>query len=185
MAGSAQAESDRLCCRRPRRLDAADYSRLFRDPAVERWLRPAPLEPFGSRDVARILEHDLLHWQRHRFGPWVLAETDGGDFVGRGGLAWTRVEGRAMVELPWSLLPEQQGRGLASEAARSALSVASRIGLKHVVALTLVDNPASRRVMERIGLSFEREVEHVGLPHLLYGIDLRVWSGQGSEPEGK
>jgi ribosomal-protein-alanine N-acetyltransferase len=173
----AEAETLRLACRRPREEDLPDYERLFLDPAVGRWLRPPPMEPLDRHAVARILEHDLLHWQQHRFGPWLLLSLDGGEFVGRGGLAWTRVEGRPMVELPWSLLPEFQGRGLASESAAAALKVASSIGLKHVVSLALLENDASRRVMEKIGLSFERKVEHAGLPHALYGIDLRVWGG--------
>jgi RimJ/RimL family protein N-acetyltransferase len=126
-------------------------------------------------DATRALEHDLLHWQHHGFGPWVLRSRDEDRFVGRGGLAWTTVEGSAMVELPWSLLPEFQGRGLAAESAVAALGVASRVGLKRVVSLTLPGNRASRRVMEKIGLTFEREIEHCGLPHVLYGIDLRVW----------
>ena len=130
--------------------------------------------------MAWILEHDLLHWQQHRFGPWVLTEAEAGRFVGRGGLAWTRVERRPMVELPWSLLPEDQGLGLATESAEAALAVASQISLKHVVSLALTDNVNSRRVMERIGLSFEREVEHLGLPHVLYSLDLRVWRDRAS-----
>ena len=85
-----------------------------------------------------------------------------------------------MVELPWSLLPESQGRGLATEAATAALTVAAGLGLKHVVSLTLTGNLASRRVMEKIGLTYEREVEHFGLPHVLYGIDLRVWRNERS-----
>ena len=186
MRSRAEADTRRLCCRRPREADHPDYAALFLDPAVGRWLRPPPLEPLGSRDVSRILEHDLLHWQQHRFGPWVLCSRDDGSFIGRGGLAWTRVEGRPMVELPWSLLPEAQGRGLATESADAAISMASGLGLKHVVSLALVDNSASRRVMEKIGLSYEREVAHFGLAHVLYGIDLRVWRGDRSAgtPDG-
>jgi RimJ/RimL family protein N-acetyltransferase len=134
------------------------------------------------RDVDRVLEHDLQHWDLHGFGPWVLRSNEDGRFVGRGGLVWTRVEGRPMVELPWSLLPEWQGHGLAAESAFSALEVASNIGLKHVGSLTWTENAASRRVMEKIGLTFEREVEHSGLPHFLYTIDLRVWRGRRPGP---
>jgi ribosomal-protein-alanine N-acetyltransferase len=172
---SAQAETRRLTCERPSEGDAPDYLRLFLAPEVSRWLRPPPLEPMIDSDAARVLEHDLLHWRRHGFGPWVLRLKDDERFVGRGGLTWTTVEGSPMVELPWSLLPESQGRGLAAESAVAALGVASRIGLKRVVSLTLTGNQASRRVMEKIGLDFEREVEHHGLPHVLYGTDLRVW----------
>ncbi len=175
MRSPAEAETPRLRCERPRDADRSDYRRLFLAPAVGAWLRPPPLEPLDRRQVDRILDHDLLHWDSHRFGPWVLRSLDDGAFVGRGGLAWTRVEGRPMVELPWSVLPERQGTGLATEAAVAALGVASGLGLKHVVSLTLVGNSASRRVMEKIGLDYEREVEHFGLAHDLYGIDLRVW----------
>ena len=34
--------------------------------------------------------------------------------------------------------------------------------------MTLPDNHASRRVMEKIGLRFDRDVVHRGLPHVLY-----------------
>jgi [ribosomal protein S5]-alanine N-acetyltransferase len=38
------------------------------------------------------------------------------------------------------------------------------------VAFTLPDNVASRRVMEKVGFRYEREVEHVDLPHVLYRL---------------
>ena len=34
--------------------------------------------------------------------------------------------------------------------------------------MTLPDNVASRRVMEKIGLRFDRDVNHRGLAHVLY-----------------
>ncbi len=33
---------------------------------------------------------------------------------------------------------------------------------------TLPDNLASRRVMGKAGFAYEREIEHAGLPHVLY-----------------
>ncbi len=184
MRRPAEAETQRLICRRPREEDGPEYERLFLDPEVGTWLRPPPLEPLGPQGVRRILSHDLLHWQQHRFGPWALVTIEEGRFVGRGGLARTRVEGRPMVELPWSVLPDSQGRGLATESAEAALSVASGIGLRHVISLSLIDNRASRRVMEKAGLTFEREVEHIGLPHVLYGLDLRVWRQRKTDAAG-
>ncbi|MGK2932540.1 MAG: GNAT family N-acetyltransferase, partial [Solirubrobacterales bacterium] len=62
-------------------------------------------------------------------------------------------------------------QGLASEAALAAIGVAEKIGLARVVSLTLVDNVASRGVMEKIGLEYERDVDHAGLPHALYALD--------------
>ena len=37
-----------------------------------------------------------------------------------------------------------------------------------MIAITLPDNVASRRVMEKTGFVYEREIRHVGLAHVLY-----------------
>jgi RimJ/RimL family protein N-acetyltransferase len=44
------------------------------------------------------------------------------------------------------------------------------LGMSDLVAFTLPINQASRRVMEKIGFSFERDIVHAGLPHVLYRI---------------
>ncbi|MBK5231994.1 MAG: GNAT family N-acetyltransferase [Thermoleophilia bacterium] len=172
MVGPVETATARLFCTRPPKSSGSNYERLFMDPTVERWLRPAPLEPFAPADLERLLRHDRSHWQIHGFGPWALVDRETGEFAGRAGLAWTRVEGREAVELPWAILPEFQRQGLASEAGISAIEVARKIGLAKVVSLALVDNVASRGVMEKIGLEFTREVDHVGLPHALYELEL-------------
>jgi len=173
LAGSAQAETARLSCLRPSPQSAPDYRRLFTDPEVARWLSPPPREPFGDADADRILKHDLRHWEIYGFGPWALYSRDDGGFVGRAGLVWTKIERRPMVELPWAVLPELQRRGFATEAARAALGVALGLGLGPLVSLTLPGNRASRGVMQKVGLTYEREVHHAGLPHVLYGFDRR------------
>ena len=40
--------------------------------------------------------------------------------------------------------------------------------MKSVVAFTLPDNTASRRVMEKLGMTYERDIVHADLPHVLY-----------------
>ena len=42
------------------------------------------------------------------------------------------------------------------------------LGLGEIVAFTLPTNIASRRVMEKSGFAYEREIVHAGLPHVLY-----------------
>ena len=150
----------------PSLRELGDYRRLFLDPEVTRWLRPPPLRPMGEGDVIALLERDIQHWRQHRWGPWVVRS--GGAFAGRAGLNWTMVDGQREVELAWSIVPALHGRGLATDAARRGLERAREVGLERVVALTLVENAASRRVMEKAGLVFERELLHVGLPHVLY-----------------
>jgi RimJ/RimL family protein N-acetyltransferase len=157
--------------RPPESRDEASYRRLLFDPAVTPWLRPKPLRPFTEADPPALLVRDLRHWEEHGWGPWVVESEDG--FAGRAGLAKTRVAGEQTVELAWSVVGAAHGRGLATAAARAAVDWARELGLPEVVSFTLPENAASRRVMEKAGLAFDRDITHAGLPHVLYRLDLR------------
>ena len=168
----AAAETSRLLCRRPPVTASEDYRGLFTEPNVEKWLRPPPMRRFDGSDFDRMLARDRSHWQKHGFGPWFLIDRETGDFVGRAGLNWTVVEGVDEVELPWAVKERFQGQGLASEAAAAAIEAAREARIERVVSLTLVENRASRRVMEKIGLEFSGNVSHAGLTHALYFLEL-------------
>jgi RimJ/RimL family protein N-acetyltransferase len=76
------------------------------------------------------------------------------------------------------------GRGYATEAATAALDEAfTTLGLDEVCSLPQVDNPASCRVADRLGLRRGREIllpanERRGeVVAVLYGIDRASWVG--------
>ena len=50
-----------------------------------------------------------------------------------------------------------------------------QLGLDEIVSFTLAGNVASRGVMEQLGFSYDREVEHAGLPHVLYRLTNDDW----------
>ncbi len=168
---AGEAVTENLLCLRPGVSVAGEYERLFTEPSVERWLRPEPMRPFTRADLQEMARRDRAHWDRHGYGPWAVRSREGG-FIGRGGLAWATIGGRREVELPWAVMPTQQKRGYATEMAKAALDTAREVGLEKVVSLTLPSNLASRRVMEKIGLNLIGEIEHVGLPHVLYELEL-------------
>ncbi len=89
--------------------------------------------------------------------------------VGRGGLQHTYVPGLNAIEVAWAIVPARWNQGLATELAAASVQTAfEMLGLRELVALTLAENIASRRVMEKSGFRFERDIDHVGLPHALY-----------------
>jgi RimJ/RimL family protein N-acetyltransferase len=167
-----ERQTRRLLARKPTPADRAIYHAHFTHPAVERWLRPSPLPSFDARMIDELIEGDCAHWSDHGFGPWVLIDRQTGEFAGRGGLAWTSVEGVAEIELPWSIEPRLQDNGLATEAATAAVEWARELSFDEVVALILPANFPSRRVAEKCGFAQEREVAHASLPHLLFRLRL-------------
>ena len=61
------------------------------------------------------------------------------------------------------------GEGLATELAFTAVDVGfEALELERLIAFTLPHNIASRRVMEKAGFTYEREIVHATLPHVLY-----------------
>jgi RimJ/RimL family protein N-acetyltransferase len=161
--------TSRLRLRRPvADEDSELYRDLFLHPAIQQWLRPAPLEPLDEAGADDILSSDAAHWAREGYGPWVVLLRAQYAFAGRAGLRQTVVADEPAVEITWAILPPYQRAGLATEAAHAAVDVARDLGLTELVAITLADNVASRRVMEGTAFQLDRRVEHVGLPHVLY-----------------
>jgi RimJ/RimL family protein N-acetyltransferase len=165
-----ERQTERLRLRRPRRDDRALYHAHFTHPAVECWLRPPPLPPFNAGAIDELVAGDEAHWTDHGFGPWVAVDREGGTFVGRGGLHWTTVEEIATIELAWSIEPHLHGNGYATEMAEAACDWAGEMRIEELVALVLPANAPSRRVAEKLGCEEDGEVEHAGLPHLLYRL---------------
>jgi ribosomal-protein-alanine N-acetyltransferase len=165
-----ERQTRRLLARKPTLKDRDAYHAHFKQPEIESWLRPPPLPRFEAQVLDELIEGDCAHWSDHDFGPWVLIERESGEFAGRGGLAWTSVEGVAQVELPWSIEPHLHGRGLGTEAAAAAVERAGELRFEEVVALILPANVASRRVAEKVGFEQAGEVTHAGLPHLLFRL---------------
>jgi ribosomal-protein-alanine N-acetyltransferase len=140
--------------------------------------RVAPsLWPDGAPSLAQVrslLVRDADHWKRHRWGPWMVRDAGTRAAIGRVGLKHCEVGGREEVELAWMVAADRWGEGLATEMAAEAVRVAFELlALPDVVAFTLVDNVASRRVMDHLGMAYERDIEHAGLPHVLYRLARR------------
>jgi RimJ/RimL family protein N-acetyltransferase len=94
--------------------------------------------------------------------------------VGYVGLSDQVVEGEWAVEVGWSIHPERQGEGFASEAARASVEWGFEVcGLREIVSFTMPSNRPSRRVMEKIGMTHARDIDRAGLPHVLYAIPPR------------
>ena len=172
MAGERQLAGGGFLIRQPEPGDEPGYEQVLLDPEVSDWLRPQPLSPFSSAEIAEMLADDLRLWRDAGFGPWVLVERESGALVGRVGLHRTSVGGELVTELAWTVRPGWQGRGLATAAAAEGLELARSVGLDELVALVLPANVASCRVAEKLGMRSSAKVTHAGLPHLLYRIEL-------------
>jgi len=157
-----ELDSPRLRLRHWRPEDRAKFAVINEDPAVLRHL--SPLTRAGSDAMLDRIE---AHFARHGWGSWALEERSSGALIGMCGLE--HIPWRAFftpaVEIGWRLSAPWQGKGLAREAAETALGFAfESLGLDRVVSVTTPANTASWGLMERLGMRKLGEFDHPSLP---------------------
>jgi len=161
-------ETARMVAERLRPGHQDELSLLLRDPRVARTLWPGEAPP-SEGQLLHILAEKLDHWERYGFGLWLLRDRATGAMVGRGGLQHTVVGRHGEIEAGWAIVPERWGEGLATELAHLCTGVAfGKLELERIIAMALPTNVASRRVMEKAGFAYERDVLYRGLAHVLY-----------------
>lgn len=166
-----QITTERLTLRRWRDEDRAPFAALNADPEVMRHY-PAPLSRSESDAFADRIEASFAE---RGYGLWVVDPDGTGGCVGYVGL-WPAPDALAVapaVEIGWRLAASSWGRGYAPEAARAALSDGfDRLGVDEIVSFTWEGNTASRRVMEKVGMT-HNAVDDFDHPHLPPGHRLR------------
>jgi [ribosomal protein S5]-alanine N-acetyltransferase len=157
-------ETARLIGRLPALEHLDEFAGIMASPRVAQTMGGA-LTPSQAETWIR---KDIAHWEAHDFGAWHAFERSTDQLVGRIGARAMLVEGTMEVELGWVVHPDHWGQGYAVELAAPARDLAFSRGLNSVVALTQPFNTASLRVMEKLGMTYERDITHADLPHVLY-----------------
>lgn len=126
---------------------------LYANPDVTRFIGGAALDAEGT--AARVLRFEAV-WHTCGFGQSALPDRGTGVLLGCAGLhPWPQSD---EVELGYVLARHAQGRGLAGEAARACLDVASiQLGLDRLTAVIRPDNAPSRALTTRLGFRIHRE----------------------------
>jgi RimJ/RimL family protein N-acetyltransferase len=161
-------ETDRLILRNYRLSDFEDHYRLHSDPDVMRYLIPG--QPMTRLEAWRHMAFLVGHWELLGYGYFAVDEKASGKFVGR--IGYTNPAGWPGFELGWTLLPEFQGRGYATEGAKFLLHYAfNQMDRDHVISVIHPDNKRSIAVAERLGEKLEGETKIAGMPLLIFGMD--------------
>lgn len=139
---------------RPSTLDDVDdLHRLWTDPAVRRYL-------FDNHIVSRervqtAIDSSTGSFQTHGFGQWLVIQEEHGSTIGFCELRCT--DASPEVELLYGIAPLYWGQGLATEAARAVLRYGfAEKNLARIVASADTPNVASVRVLEKVGMRFEK-----------------------------
>ena len=161
-------ETERLILRMYRLSDFEDHFKLCADPNVMRYLLGG--KPLSRLEARRHMAFLVGHWALLGYGYFAAEEKASGRFVGR--IGFTNPEGWPGFELGWTIAPEFQGRGFATEGGRRLLEYAfNEMNRDHVISVIHPDNGPSIKVAERLGEKLEGSEDVAGVQMLIYGID--------------
>ena len=112
------------------------------------------------------LDETLAEAATPRVAPWAVVLRDCGELIGYCGLFSMNVHGKPEIELGYRLGRSHWGRGIATEAARAAVSYArDALKLKRLIALIDPGNTRSAAVARKLGMTKESEVMCEGYDH--------------------
>ena len=156
-SGSIVLETQRLILRRLATSDAPFILELVNDPD---WLRYIGDKGVRNLDDARayIENGPMAMYERAGFGLFRVELKTDGTPIGMCGLI--RRDTLPDVDIGFAYLPQYRAHGYGREAARATLDYGKDVvGLKRIIAITSPDNDASGRLLEAVGLRFERSFD--------------------------
>ena len=150
-------ETERLILRRFTGADVDHLVELNADPEVMRYLTGGPPIP------REVIERDhlpayLRHYERgDRYGYWAVEEKRTGEFLGWFHFRPPDGADPDEPELGYRLRRSAWGKGYGTEGSRALIRKGfTELGVRRVVASTYEHNRASRRVMEKAGMTLVR-----------------------------
>jgi RimJ/RimL family protein N-acetyltransferase len=137
-----------------RRFEPRDADTLHRwrgDAAFRRYLGGPTFDRTATEAALEAWER---HWRKHGFGLLAVDERASGELVGRSGLSY-HAAWPDDPEVGWAFDPAVWNRGFATEAGTACVAWGFGVlGLRRLVSITVEENLASRRVMEKLGFAF-------------------------------
>ena len=150
-------ETDRLVLRQFTEADVANLFDLDNDPDVMRFINggnPTPRDVIQNETLPAFLEH-YEHFAGYGF--WAAIEKSTGEFLGWFHLRPPEGGSPDEAELGYRLRKSAWGRGYGTEGSRALIRKGfTELGVQRVFASTTAVNIASRRVMEKAGLTLVR-----------------------------
>jgi ribosomal-protein-alanine N-acetyltransferase len=165
-----EIETPRLRLRQFTYDDLDDLSRLYSNPDLMRYVgRGIKTRNETQKALLSLIEH-----YEHGFGMWAVIHKADGKLIGRCGLCF--LDKTPEVELGYLLDKSYWRRGLATEGSHASLKYGFEVlRLEKIVAIAKPENIASRRVMEKVGMKYEKDAYFYNTNVVYYAISRDVY----------
>ncbi|MGH1435470.1 MAG: GNAT family N-acetyltransferase [Lewinella sp.] len=158
--------TDRLLLRKFQKEDALGFFLMNNDPLVLQYTGDAPFTDITEAEAFLI---GYQHYQKYGYGRWTVLDRTTEEYLGFCGLKYH--PGTGNVDLGFRFHKQFWGRGYATEAATACLKYGFEgLNLSCIIGRAQVENEASIRVLEKIGMQFVETFDFEGKSGVLYQI---------------
>jgi ribosomal-protein-alanine N-acetyltransferase len=123
----------------------------------------------------------LKHWEERKYGLWAVELRSSGQLMGRCGLQY--LQETDQVEVDFILGKKFWGQGFATEAGLASLQYGfGEMGLECVVGIVHLQNKASQRVLEKLGMRLVEQRQFFGIECYRYVIERSIFLKEKALP---
>ena len=157
-------ETNRLLLRELDVNDAERFYQLNENPKVIQYTGNSA---FASLAEAKDFLSNYQDYKLNGFGRWAVIDKQTEAFLGWCGLKFCEVENE--VDIGFRFFEEHWNHGYATESAKACLEYGfEKLGLRRIVGRAMKENIASVKVLEKIGLQYERDMYFEGREAVMY-----------------
>ncbi|HEY5406480.1 MAG TPA: GNAT family N-acetyltransferase [Ginsengibacter sp.] len=162
-------ETPRLFLRRFTEEDAHLIYILNSDPEIVKYVHEPVLE--NEEQAKAILINNIIPQYKLNMGRWAIHTKSDYEFIGWCGLKYIKETG--ITDLGYRLVKTAWGKGYATEAAQYTLIYGLRdLKIELITGMAHIENIASLKVLEKIGMKFSRHETVEGQPVKVYTLSL-------------
>ena len=161
-------ETSRLILREFLQSDLQALAPILADPLVMKF---STMGRYSTSQTEKTIDNFIDSYKQFGVGFWAVILKENSQLIGFCGLAIDRIDNRDETHIGYRLDSNFWGRGLAFEAGAAAI----RYGFEHtklsyILGAVEKSNTVSVRVLEKLGMTFEREIIFRGVPMDCYKI---------------
>jgi len=162
-------QTPRLILRRFTQADAPLLLQLNSDPEVLKYLHEPALQ--NEEHAKTILTTIILPQYQNNLGRWAIHLKTTHEFIGWCGLKYLIETDE--IDLGYRLIKSAWGKGFAYEAAQHCLHYGfNQLHLKTITGRAHIENTASLKILEKIGMQFIKEEIVDGCPVKTYRLNM-------------
>ena len=150
-----------------RELNETDYKYFYNLNLDKDVLEYTGDKPFKNLEDAKKFLKNYKPYKKYGCGRWAVIDKKNDTFLGWCGIKFT--ENLNEYDIGFRFFKKYWGEGFATESAKSCIEYGiNNLKINEIVGRAMKENKASIRVLEKIGLEYNRDIDFDGNKGVLY-----------------